>query len=294
MNKLIISMTFTRSLKSLISLFYIAGFCLLSFLASSDLAAQGNLLIMPRRVVFEGPNKSADITLVNTGKDTARYVVSIIQLRMTKEGSLDVITTPDSGQNFADKYLRFFPRTVTLAPNESQLVKMQLTKADKLAAGEYRSHIYFRAVPNINPLGDKKAESADTTAVAIKLNPIFGITIPVIFRIGENNAKVNLSDLSFDIVNDTLPRLKLTFNRTGNMSVFGDIEVNHISPQGKTTQVGIVRAVAVYTPLSERVFQMNLEKDKGVNFRSGKLEVTYLSSGDVKPVKLAKAELILK
>jgi hypothetical protein len=86
----------------------------------------------------------------------------------------------------------------------------------------------------------------------------------------------------------------MTFNRTGNMSVYGDIEVNHISPQGKTTQVGIVRAVAVYTPLSERVFQMNLENNKGVNFKSGKLEVVYVSSGDVKPVKLAKAELILK
>jgi|WetSurMetagenome_2_1015567.scaffolds.fasta_scaffold55860_2 P pilus assembly chaperone PapD len=294
MNKSILSLNLDRSVKSIFSLFFIAGFCLLSFLASSDLAAQGNLLIMPRRVVFEGPNKSADITLVNTGKDTARYVVSIIQLRMTKEGSLDVITTPDSGQYFADKNLRFFPRTVTLAPNESQLVKMQLTKADALAPGEYRSHVYFRAVPNINPLGDKKAESKDTSAVAIKLNPIFGITIPVIIRIGANNAKVSLSDLSFETVNDTLPRIKMTFNRTGNMSVYGDIEVNYISPQGKTTQVGVVRAVAVYTPLSSRVFQMNLEKDKGVNFKSGKLEVTYLSSGDVKPVKLAKAELILK
>jgi hypothetical protein len=294
MNKLLIFRNLAGCIKSLISLFYIAGFGMLSFLASSDLAAQGNLLIMPRRVVFEGSNKSADITLVNTGKDTARYVVSFVQLRMTKEGSFDMITTPDSGQYFADKNLRFFPRSVTLAPNESQLVKMQLTKADKLAPGEYRSHIYFRAVPDIDPLGDKKAESQDTTAVAIKLTPVFGITIPVIIRVGENKAKVNLSDLSFEIVSDTLPRLKMTFNRTGNMSVFGDIEVNHISPQGKTTQVGIVRAVAVYTPIPARQFQMNLDKVKGVDFRSGKLEVVYLSSGDVKPVKLAKAELILK
>jgi hypothetical protein len=294
MNKLILSLNLGRSVKPIFSLFYMAGFCLLSLLASSNLSAQGNLLIMPRRVVFEGPNKSADITLVNTGKDTAKYVVSIIQLRMTKEGSLDAITTPDSGQYFADKNLRFFPRTVTLAPNESQLVKMQLTKTDKLAPGEYRSHIYFRAVPNVNPLGDVKDESTDTSAVAIKLNPVFGITIPVIIRVGENTTKVNLSDLAFEMVNDTLPRLKMTFNRTGNMSVYGDIEVNHISSQGKTTQVGIVRAVAVYTPLPARQFQMNLEKSKGVDFRSGKLEVTYISSGDVKPVKLAKAELILK
>lgn len=278
---------------SIVSLFCFLGLSALTLL-SFDLSAQGNLLIMPRRVVFEGPTKSADITLVNTGKDTARYVVSIVQLRMTKEGSLDVITTPDPGQNFADTYLRFFPRTVTLAPNESQLVKMQLTKTEKMTPGEYRSHIYFRAVPNTNALGDPAAVAKDTAAVAINLVPTFGITIPVIIRVGENNAKVSLSNLGFENVSDTVHRLKMTFNRTGNMSVYGDIDVTYVSPQGKSTPVGVVRAIAVYTPLESRLFSMNLDNVKGIDFRSGKLHVTYLSSGDTKPAKLAEADLILK
>ena len=292
MDKLKVFINLTGYLKSLISFFYIAGLGVLSVFPSSDLSAQGNLLIMPRRVVFEGSKKSADITLVNTGQDTSRYVVSIIQMRMTKEGSFDQITTPDSGQYFADKYLRFVPRSITLAPGKSQLVKMQVSKASKLAPGEYRSHIYFRAVPNTKPLGEQDV-SKDTTAVAIKLTPVFGITIPVIIRVGENDAKVNLSDLSFELANDTLPRLKMTFNRSGNMSVYGDIEVNHISSKGEVTQVGIVRALAVYTPTKSRDFQMNLKKNTGVDFHSGKLDVIYNSPGDVKVVKLAEAELPL-
>ena len=61
---------------------------------------------------------------------------------------------PDSGQQFADKYLRFFPRRVTLAPNESQMVKLQMVKTNELQPGEYRSHLYFRAVPKEQPLGE--------------------------------------------------------------------------------------------------------------------------------------------
>lgn len=130
------------------------------------------------------------------------------------------------------KYIRFFPRTITLAPNESQVIKMQLNKAGKLAAGEYRSHIYFRALPKEKPLGEEEA-SKDTAAISIKLVPIFGITIPVIIRVGETSAKVELTNISLQIVNDTLPKLSMKFIRSGNNSVFGDIQVDYISPQGK-------------------------------------------------------------
>src|ERR1700759_689889 len=94
----------------------------------SQATAQGDLLISPLRIVFEGSKKSQEINLANVGKDTATYVVSIIDIRMKEDGSFEQITVPDSGQNFAGKYLRFFPRRVTLAPNEAQVVKIQLIK----------------------------------------------------------------------------------------------------------------------------------------------------------------------
>ncbi|MCX6279170.1 MAG: hypothetical protein NT004_13900 [Bacteroidetes bacterium] len=53
----------------------------------SDVCSQGNLLILPRRVVFEGNVKSQDLTLANTGNDTAKYQVSIVQMRMKDDGS---------------------------------------------------------------------------------------------------------------------------------------------------------------------------------------------------------------
>ena len=255
--------------------------------------AQGNLLITPRRVVFEGTKRSQDLNLANTGQDTAKYNVSILQYRMKEDGSFEEVTTPDAGQNFADKFIRFFPRMVTLAPMEAQVVKMQLIKADQLQPGEYRSHVYFRAVPKQTALGTIE-KPKDSTVIGVKLVPIFGITIPVIIRSGESTMKVSLSDLKLEIVNDTITRLKIAFNRSGNMSVYGDILVEHISPTGALTKVGVVRGIAVYTPNSIRRFQIDLDSKANVNYHGGTLKVTYSSQSDTKPEKYTEAELKLQ
>jgi hypothetical protein len=141
-------------------------------------------------------------------------------------------------------------------------------------------------------LGEGEAVK-DTTTISVRLTPIFGITIPAIIRVGESTTKVTLSDLGFEMVNDTIPRFRLVFNRTGNMSVFGDLSVDHISPQGKTTHVGIANGVAVYTPNTKRRFQFNLNIVPGVDFRSGTLRVIFSAPSDVKPVRFAEAELSL-
>lgn len=255
--------------------------------------AQGDLMVFPKRLVFDGPKGTNELNLANIGTDTARYNISFVQYRMNEDGSFTEITTPDEGQNFADKNLRYYPRSIILAPKESQVVKVQLTKTDQLKPGEYRSHVYFRAIPNMRPLGEEE-KSKDTTAVSVRLIPVFGITIPVIIRIGENNSKVSLSDLNFSMVNDTIPTFKVAFNRTGNMSKYGDLTVEHISPQGKKTEVGQANGISVYTPNSIRRFQLPLRKDKGVDYRSGKLFVTYSSPSDTRRELYAEAELVLK
>ncbi len=264
-----------------------------TFIHPSNTSAQGNLLITPRRVVFEGTKRSIDLNLANIGQDTATYAISLIQIRMMEDGSFETITSPDPGQNFADKNIRYFPRTVKLPPNEAQVVKVQLLRTNQLAPGEYRSHFYFRAVPKIRPLGEGETKK-DSSTISVRLTPIFGITIPVIIRIGESNTKVTLSDLTLDFTQDSTPVLKLKFNRTGNFSVYGDLAVDHVSPQGTVTHVGAANGIAVYTPNTTRNFKFNLNKVPGVNFRTGKLLVKFSAPSDVKPEKLAEAELLLK
>lgn len=268
--------------------------CLFIFIISpvflSKAMAQGNLLVTPKRIVFEGLKRSEELNLANVGSDSATYMVSFIQIRMKADGSVETITEPDSAQNFADKYLRIFPRRVTLAPNEAQTVKVQVTKTNELLPGEYRSHLYFRAMPNEKPLGEKEAQK--DSSISVKLVPIFGISLPVIIRQGESTAKLNFSNVSFQLENDTTPLLKITFNRSGDMSSYGDVIVNYVSLNGKVSKVGNVKGLAVYTPNTLRNFNLLLDKKNGIDYRSGKLQIMYLDDSP-KHAKLAEAEIAL-
>jgi hypothetical protein len=270
-----------------------AGLMLIQVFFPFNTRAQGNLLITPKRAVFEGNKRSMDLNLANVGDDTATYAISLVQIRMTAEGGFETITEPDEGQLFASPYLRLFPRSVTLGPNEAQTVKVQVIKAGSLAPGEYRSHVYFRAVPKEKPLGEEEVTQQDPSSISVKLVPIFGITIPVIIKVGKPSVNVTLSDLVLRFESDTIPKLKLTFNRAGNYSVYGDISVDHVSPVGEITRVGIANGLAVYTPNTKRSFEFNLINTSGVDLKSGKLLVTYSAPSDVKPEKYAEAELML-
>jgi len=193
---------------------------------------------------------------------------------------------------FADPYLRYFPRTVTLAPRESQVLRMQLRRRPDMEPGEYRSHMYFRAVPEERALGDDDILE-DSAAIGIRLIPIFGITIPVIVRIGETNVSVTLSDLKVSKREDGTQWLSLTFNREGNKSVYGDLIVEHTMPGREPIQVGIVRGIAVYTPNALRRFSLQLRPPEGLDLSSGKLSIRFISGNEASPEIFAATELTL-
>jgi P pilus assembly chaperone PapD len=254
--------------------------------------AQGNLLITPRRVVFEGNKQSQELTLANTGADTAKYSVSFVQYRMTADGGFEQIELPDSGQLFADKYLRFFPRSVTLPPNGSQIIRMQYRKMPDMQNAEYRSHVYFRAVPKETLLGEDE-KSKDSTAIGVKLTPIFGISIPVIIRNGNLSLAVKLSNVSLETMSDTVPTLSVTFERSGFKSVYGDLVVTWEPAQGEDIEVGVVRGIAVYTPNTLRNFKMQLRNLPGVDYTKGKLLIKFQAQNDVKAELFAEKEFPL-
>ena len=255
--------------------------------------AQGDLLLYPKRIVFEGSKRSQTLNLANSGKDTGRYLVSVVQVRMKENGSFENISQPDSGQYFADKYFRFFPRNVVLAPGEAQSVKIQLVNTSDLPSGEYRSHIYFRAEADKKPLGEREAAN-DTGAISVKVVAVFGISIPVIIRVGESTTELALTNASLQWDKDSVPSLKVDFTRSGNMSVYGDISVDHISLAGKITRIGVAKGMALYTPNTVRHFNLLLDNKTGVDFRAGKLRMAYTTHPGVIPIKMAETELDLK
>jgi P pilus assembly chaperone PapD len=64
------------------SVFFIALFLSINI----SVSAQGDLLIFPKRIVFEGRNRIEQVILSNTGKDSATYNISFVQYRMNDFG----------------------------------------------------------------------------------------------------------------------------------------------------------------------------------------------------------------
>jgi hypothetical protein len=258
---------------------------------SSGIYAQGNLLVAPKRAVFEARERYKEITLSNIGKDTARYEISFKHYRMKENGSLEELSSPDPGTKFADSFVRFFPRTVTLAAGESQVVRLQLTKTGRMMEGEYRSHLYFRSVPKPKPLGEAETEKEETGAISIKLNAVFGIAIPVIIHAGDLSSKVGVSDCSIEKAD--VPVVKLKINRTGNMSCYGDLTIDHISPSGTISRVAEQKGIALYTPLEERQVKLPLKKSPDLDYTKGKLHIVYKAHENLSQNSIGQTELLL-
>jgi hypothetical protein len=257
-----------------------------------QISAQGDLLVTPVRVIFEGNKQKEEISLVNIGNDTTTYSVSFLQYNMTEDGKFELVENPGKGQMFADPYLRVFPRKVTLAPHESQVVRLQLRRKADMPAGEYRSHLYFRADKESSPLSLETKK--DSKLMAVQITPIFGISIPVIIRSGEVKVMSTLTEMNIEKQQDTISNLKFVINRTGNISIYGDISAEYIPVNGKPVEIGMARGVAVYTSVSRRNFSVRLKTGKGINLESGIIKVKFTSPKDSPYQLYAEKEIVLK
>jgi hypothetical protein len=269
-----------------------AGFVLLLIILTGlaqSVFAQGNLLVAPIRVVFEGAKQKEDLNLTNIGQDSAIYLISFIHYQMMPDGSFKQLDNVDSLKTRADKYLRIFPRKIVLPPGESQTIRMQYRKPAGLPEGEYRSHLYFRAEKEVTALGMSTAKT-DTTKMSVSITPVFGISIPVIIRNGNLDYKMSLSDVSFQAINDTTGVVAFSINRKGARSSYGNLSVEFVPSTGKAFEVGLANGVGVYTDLDSRRFGMQIRNKVGQKLSNGKLVIHYTTPTEDGGAELAKTE----
>src|SRR3954467_6081390 len=148
-------------------------------------AGVGDLLVAPTRVVLDG-RKGAEVILNNIGDEPATYRISVEFRRMTEDGDLGDVTTPTAADKKAEDMIMYAPRKVTLAPHEPQAIRIAARAPQGLPDGEYRVHMLFRAIPPATPVVQPTGDQAK--GVQFQLTPIYGVTIPVIVRLGNLEA----------------------------------------------------------------------------------------------------------
>ena len=262
---------------------------IISSLLSIKSVAQGNLLVTPMRLIFDGSKNNQELNLVNIGTDTAIFTISFIQYKMKEDGAFIKVDRPADVQMAAQPLLRIYPQTVTLAPGEPQVIMLQFRHKSNLQPGEYLSHLYFRAEKNIIPPGSNQPEK-DTTNLSIQLIPVYGLCIPIIIRTGEVKVSITLSDLKMESAKEIPNFLKFTINRSGNISSYGDIIVDYLPEKGKATQIGVMRGIGVYTDIDKRIIAVKINNINGSQFNKGKLKVRYINKEETKNSSLLYAD----
>lgn len=244
----------------------------------------GDLLVAPTRLVFEGPQRTAELNLLNISNKTALFRISLVHEHMDEDGKLTEVEAPGKDDKFADNLIRFTPRQVSLEPHVAQIVRVQLRLPASLDTGEYRSHLLFRGVSaapvDANAPADDQAStsSKQQKELSVKITPIYGVSIPVIVRHGPTSVSTEFVETHLTATPEGEPVLAGKMSRAGNMSVYGNLVVEFAEKGRPFQPIAKANGLAIYTPNATRTFALLLSKDKTKQFHNGTVRATYRRS----------------
>lgn len=250
------------------------------------------VLVAPTRLVFDNRKRSAEVNLTNAGTAKGDFRVSLVGMAMDDDGGckeLPLERVP--GQVALQDLVRFAPKVVTLNPQESQAVRIQLRKPADLPPGEYRLYMVFRETPPPLPEPTAANQGAEPKGISIRLTSLFGVAIPLIIRHGETSATAAITGM---VLEAGQGRLRFRLERTGNQSVHGDLQATYQPRSGKPQILAEANSLSVFTPntLRNMVMPLDLAGAKG-HLGPGRLRVTFTASQDQGGGLLAEAFLDL-
>lgn len=223
----------------------------------SSLAAQGDLLIAPTRLVLDG-RRGGEVILSNIGSEEATYRVTLELRRMTADGELEPVeeALANITEKAALEMIRYAPRRVVLPPGEPQAIRISARPGAELPDGEYRVHMSFAAIPKVRPIAP--AAEGPAQGFSISITPVYGITMPIIVRKGALTVVAGLANPRVEQTGESAA-FTVDISRSGEASLYGDLLVYR---RGSDEPVFMVRGLGVYPEISSRhnVFAISPEQ----------------------------------
>ncbi|MGE4304184.1 MAG: hypothetical protein AB7E24_09155 [Novosphingobium sp.] len=259
---------------------------------AGSVGGMGDINLYPKRVVIDGRQRIATVGLYNKTAATGDYQITVNDMMMLADGqivALDQVADPAARANVrtASQMLRWSPRRVTLHGNEAQTIRIMARTPPDLPPGEYRSHFAVIAAPPPDEVGfsiDQATKGTAGAKIGVTIVPRFGISIPIILRVGETTLVSGMRDPAIVTLENGARAMALTITRTGTRSSFGDIAV---TAAGADKPVAIAKGIGVYTEVASRKVTVPFSPDADPRFLSSgaKLTITY-TDDDSEPGKV--------
>lgn len=257
-------------------------------------AAQG-VSLSPQRVILSGRGRSAEVLLINRGREPETYRIFLVNKRMREDGTLENVEASGAEGHFADRMIRFAPRQVTVPVGGTQTVRLLVRRPRDLPPGEYRSHLTFRSVPPPSAGRDVQTLDLKENEVAVQMIRIFEISIPIIVRQGDTELSAELTDLTLEPADaEGLPSLHLRLHRGGTRSLYGDFTVRYRAAEGaEAVELLSSQRTVLYVPTESRTVTLPLPGANGELAQGGRLEVTLHEAPEAGGALLARTTYAL-
>jgi P pilus assembly chaperone PapD len=208
------------------------GIVVTALVSATGLAGQG-VMIAPHAVFIARGARSGSVTLMNP--DTAPVEVSVeVFYGYTATDSagqlmLRTVEHPDSTQPSAAAWLQAFPRRLTIAPREQQVVRLLATPPAGLPDGEYWARLAFTAKAGQLPVEGV----TDTANVKVGLTLQVRTVIGVHYRAGVVRTGLSLSGLRAERHGDSVV-VHARLERAGNAAYLGTVHGTVVGPGGRS------------------------------------------------------------
>lgn len=240
-------------------------------------AGNAGLLLSPTRVVLEGGNRYATVTVRNNGDAVGRYKIEIVDTVMNENGGIKIRDDGTTDEFSAQKLISLSPRSMTLRPDDDQSIRILIKNDKDLPDGEYRSHLQVRMTESDL---DPQTGAPSQKGVGIEMKPKMTTVIPVIIRKGATSFNVQIDSAqlgSYQKDGKAEPKLTVNMNFSGNRSVLGDLKVDYKDVGGKETPLAFFRGIAIYRGVPKRLQEVPLSVPSGIDLHKGKILVSFLS-----------------
>lgn len=233
------------------------------------------LRVTVKRVIFEGPQRSEVLTIINNSDREQTYRLGWRPMRMHEDQPLTPIAEDEHIPDLHDlqDMVRFSPRRAVVPAGGVQQVRLMLRRPRDLPDGEYRSHFFIQPEASAPPFTNDMADSDET---AIQIEILTGISLPVFVRHGTLSAQAGITNLFARRKGDRI-ELSMTLTRSGNRSLYGDLEFSCDNAQGPI-QARQVNGIALYTEVSQRNFTYEIPIPNEAD--CSQLKITYRADRD--------------
>ncbi len=275
------------SLRCLTFLLVPAGMLFSCFFMTTPVFGQQDaaVLMAPTRVVFEGRTRAATVKLINPNKTPQTYKISVVSIRMDEYGTRTEVLEPNEAELFARSMVQFSPKRAVIPPQGWQTVRVMVRKPKDLPEGEYRAQLKVSPVP-----GEKTPDSQENSEnIAINIDIVFHVSIPIIIRHGKVDATV--APLAPRLITrDQGHFLETRIERSGAASVFADVKA-FFTPSdrpGQRVPVGEVKGISIYAQNPDQTIYLPVKDKEALTRGKVDIEITNREKKD-EPVMALKS-----